>query len=148
MFNWWRRWRANRGRSIFTFWDGSQKRVVDPLTVWRALRADKNFDPERDLEGIRQDDEESLMVTLAAVRGAFSVRSFENGGLTEAETLALLAAFVSYIGEVKKNISPPPTSLPPTESGPSPGETESITKPNSDSTSTSTESSCVSPAPC
>jgi hypothetical protein len=145
MFNWLRRWKNNRNRAIFSFWDGSQNRAADPLTAWRALRAHKEFDPERDIEGIRQDNEESLNYTLAAVREAFGVKAFADGGLTEAETLALLVQFMGYIGQVKKNISPPQISPPSTEAGSS--ET-STTKPASGSTSTSIESSCVNQAPC
>lgn len=145
MFNWLKRRIHNRNRAIFSFWDGSKNRAVDPLSAWRALRSHKEFDPERDIEGIRQDDEESLNHTLAAVRESFGVKAFADGGLTEAETLALLAQFMAYIGQVKKNISPPQISPPSTEAGSSEAST---TKPDSACTSTSIESSCVSPIPC
>ena len=145
MLNWFRRWKNNRNRAIFSFWDGAKQRVIDPLTAWRALRAHPDFDPERDIEGIRQDDEQALSHTLAAVREAFGVKAFADGGLTEAETLALLAEFMAYIGAVKKNTSPPPISQPPTEARSSEAST---TKPDSDCTSTSDEPNCVNPAPC
>ena len=143
MLNWLKRWNNNRSRAIFRYWDGSKDIAADPLAVWRALRADHEFDAERDIPAIQLDDDTSIQVTINAVRRAFKLPAFEQGGLTEGECIALLYQFISYVGYVKKNTSPPPISPPVTEH---PSSEASITKPESDCTSTSSVPNSAEPA--
>lgn len=143
MLNWFKRWQNNRSRAIFRYWDGSNEASADPLAVWRAFRADPEFDAERDIPALQLDDDKSLAVTIAAVRRAFGLKALEQGGLTEGECIALLYQFIAYVGHVKKNTSQTPTSPPATEPTSSEG---SITKPESDCTSTSNAPNSAEPA--
>lgn len=137
MFGWFKRWRMNRGRAIFRFWDGQRDRAADPLVVFRALLEHPEFDWEKTPLLLEIDDPkisgDALRVTADAVRKAFGVRDLLDGGLTEGECTQLLIQFTAYIGALKKSTSSPPTSPDATE--PKPSE-RSTTKPSSDSGST------------
>ncbi len=123
MFTWFHRWRLNRHRAIFRFWDGRTYRRVDPLVAFRALREHPTFEIERDLTGHDAGQEDSTQACLAATRVAFGVVPFDGSGnlplgLTEAETIDLLATFGNWTQAVKKNISPSLTSSPITTAEP------------------------------
>lgn len=109
MLNWLRRWQANRRRAIFRYFDGQRQRGIDPLAATRAFHQHPTFNLERHLPGLDEGDAESIELTVKAMRDIFGIKPWEQGGLTEAETLNVLRDFDVYLDLVKKNGSPLPT---------------------------------------
>lgn len=137
MFGFIKRWRMNRGRAIFRFWDGSMDRAADPMVIYRALVEHPEFDWEKTPELIEIDDariaSDATRIEAAAVRQAFGVPSLAEGGLTEAECVQLLTQFTLWLGQKKSSSSPSPTLPAATEPKSS---DPSTTKPGLASTST------------
>lgn len=149
MFNWFRRWRHNRRRAIFQFWDGRTLRRVDPQVVWRALKNHPEFNIDRDLEFHDAGHDDATQLCIAATRAAFGVLEFDGrSGLTEDETIELLGNFGAWTAAVKKNISPPPISSPTsTPWPPKPADSWTAATSNSaDSSSIPTACDSVAPA--
>lgn len=140
-FGWLKKWRMNRGRAIFQFWDGKQDRAADPMVIHRALLAHSEFNWETTPALIDVDNDhissDALRVTADAARKAFGVPEFASGGLTESELLQLLVQFSLYLTSLKKSTNPPQILPAATESKPS---DPSTTKPESVSGSTCGES--------
>jgi hypothetical protein len=137
MIRWMRNWWRERNRKIFRFWDGARVRRVDPIVVFRALRLVKDFDLENDLTGIASGDDSACARAIAATRMVFGIQPWnEEDGLTEDETLDVLASFVLWWDELKKNSSPLPIS--PVATVPSPASSVS-------STADTTQSSACTP---
>jgi hypothetical protein len=134
MFAWLWNWRKNRERDIFRFWDGRENRRIDPLKAFRELRAHKTFNADEHLEALKTaDDEEAIAATVEAAHDVFGIKPLSEGGLTEAECIALVDVFYGYLEAVKKNSKTPPISL---ESTDQEFSDQSTTKPESDSSST------------
>lgn len=145
-------------RGLFIFWDGRRYRRVDPMVIARnlwAAQVAKEVSPGK-FEPMPFESLESLKLVKSAVgtkiqqgyaeiaeavREAFELRHFENGGLSENECQLLLARFEDYLGDVKKNGSNSPTGSDSTNASPD----GSATNSNSDSGSTSTDSVYVMP---
>ena len=137
-------------RAIYRYFDGRRWRRIDPLPVWRAIFTDAECRFEDDWPSSFEEDtppEERLQVLqrLAALsRRVFNVKPYHEGGLTEWELHSLLADFIGWMMELKKNTNPSPTPLPTTTSESSdPG--DSTTKPPSDSSSTAPEPDAAEP---
>lgn len=133
-------------RGIFRFWDGSRARGVDPLEILRGLYEIKGFDVESTPKLLEAPDQrtrlEATRDIAAAVRSVFLVPRLDNRGLTETECVELLADFLDYCEDLKKNIKETPTSQPSTASEPSPAPTvESLIAAGWGSRSTPTDSS-------
>lgn len=109
-----RRWAWRRRRAIFSFWDGSSQRSVDPMVVYRALQQHPRFNWSVHPVLIDTGDLDALNVTADAVRFAFDIPGFAFGGLTEAECVTLLTQFVVYLDALKKSGSPAPILPEPT----------------------------------
>lgn len=148
--------RRHERRDIFAYWDGQSQRQIDPLVAWRALWEDPDVDPKLDFQLATGLDEQGRAVdydpaaqdrVAALVRKIFDVQpwSEKTAGLTVNETFQLLWSFLRYINELKKKRGPTPTSSPPTESRPSDG--DSITPPESASSSIRNESTSDAPPP-
>ncbi len=105
---------ASSDRRIFTFWDGTQYRSVDPLPAWRSFKAAMGSDPETALRALYKRpvpgmvgpllerylaDKEAAAVKVAnAACQAFGVAEFADGaGLTEPERIALVRHFVEFM---------------------------------------------------
>jgi hypothetical protein len=127
-------------RRIFKFHDGQRKRSADPLAAWCCLHDDPAFVIDRDLRLVDAGDSAALKITTAAVRRAFNLKPWSetDGGMTEAECLALLATFMEYMNTLKKNSVGMQTSPLPLESNPL---AELTTNAESDSSKTSSEPS-------
>ena len=102
-------------RGLFCFWDGKRWRRSDPMVLARRLWSIDNFDQD---ESRRRTTDDAGAVKLQgfgeladAVRIAFVINDVDNGGLTDLECEQLLTRFESYLGDLKKNGSPGPTSL-------------------------------------
>lgn len=114
-----RRWFRGR-KQIFQFWDGSAWRYADPMVIVRGLQDHETFNWERHPVAVQLGDLEALAICAKAIRDVFHIVEFNGStgaGLTEQECLELLARFSAYLGGVKKNGSPSPTSSESTESG-------------------------------
>lgn len=154
MFRWLWEWVARvlfriQDRRIFSYWDGSRWRRIDPMLALRQLNAHPKY--RADLHPALADtgQEEAIDITLGAARDVFAVQAFDVetcAGLTQAETLGLMVDFAVYIGSLKKSTSPSPTLPPPTDL-PQPSEPDkSPTSCSAGSGSTGSESSSDRPA--
>jgi len=123
LLSWYWRWRRLRSRAIFLYFDGRWIRRADPIVIDRRLREDDQWswiddtrtigtsiDGLPDDGGIGKEIEAAQQRIVKAVRRAFSLPSFEQGGLGEQECLALLATFEDWTEALKKNGGPHPTS--------------------------------------
>lgn len=109
-------------RLIYTYWDGEKVNKADPMVLYRKLVA-KGPELEADMLAAKTTSKfavEGHMRMIATLRGVFAVKPFEEGGLTEQETLSLYDHFMDYCGVVKKNGSPSSTSAPETSPATSP----------------------------
>lgn len=115
MFGWLRRRQADRNRQIFRFWDGSQWRQCDPIETLIKLQSHSQYDYRIHPQMVDDGDKEAIAITCDAVRQAFGVSAFDDGGLTIDETLALLAGFCVYLDVLKKSTELPVILPLPTE---------------------------------
>ena len=150
MFSFFRRWRQNRRRMIYRFWDGQNFRRVDPIAVHLRLQSHPKFLVTRDLKLVDSGDREATEITAAAVCDCFEVQPYDTvtgRGLTVGERLGLLADFYFWIELQKKSIrhlqtsqsSTAPTS--PASNSP----TMSATPPSS---SCASDPTCAAPITC
>jgi len=107
---------ARRRRELFAYFDGRRLRRLDPLQVHIALELHPTFSWE-DFEMVRAGHADKTKVYLEAICDIFDVTLYTPDtwfGLTGAECLDILADFMEYCDEVKKNIDPGPTWRQPT----------------------------------
>lgn len=136
--------RSDRARNIFHFWDGQQERRADPMRVWSRFLVHPTFENEvhparAQLPG--KDGAEALLVVVDAVRDAFKIPAFEDGGLTDQECYDLFNRFGVWLAALKKNGSPSPTLPPSTVRRPCPN-----CPPQQTSTNGSSDSGKTQPA--
>ncbi len=105
VLNWLRRLIFNRHRAIFTYWDGTRLRAIDPIVAYRRLKSDPEFDDTVHLDRMEQGNLEALDVVLSATRRAFHLTEWTENqpGLTVFETRDLIVSFVLYLDALKKN---------------------------------------------
>ena len=94
-------------RKIYHYFDGETVVRADPMTLWQRLmsvRGDLSahmavaFSPsEAAPEAYAKVSEKARMI--------FALKTFEEGGLTQSETVNLLNHFWNYCDRVKKNTS-------------------------------------------
>ncbi len=101
--------------SIYHYWDGQKKVSADPMTLYKKLMS---VGPELAVDiqvanSTLVKNEDSIKANnslIRKIREIFSVKSYEEGGLTEAATANLLDHFLIYTEVVKKNSNPSLTS--------------------------------------
>jgi hypothetical protein len=128
-------------RNIFEFHDGTKDREVDPLEVGSVLEAECpeylelaetlvsepaiKLPPGGLTESVGNQKVEANQKLLAVTRKMFGVKPFSSvdgkrSGLTQEETLALLASFMKFMGgladEARPFVSSPPPGTPSTSS--------------------------------
>lgn len=134
-----RRPRGRRApRSVFEFFDGTAARTADPVAVWYALDEASGAKwqdwlrliaaepppppPGVDVKAtlgavaaLRESQRKATLDLVAAADRAFGVRGFDgSGGLTLVERVALVAAYLEYMGGLAGEAkSHPPTGSPP-----------------------------------
>jgi len=140
MFDFIRRWAFNRSRFIFSYWNGSKIVKADPMVLWRSLQQHADFS-EADFRLMKVDAlRDSLVHKLAnVVRDVFDIKSPDDGGLTELETLEVLRSFIEYTGFQKKSGEPMQTLQQPAADTSEGSTADRNTNDSSDSTSTATE---------
>lgn len=146
MLNW---FRPSRNKNIFRYWDGTKTVGIDPIQAFRALDAHPEFDFESIGMRVEMGDMDAIDICCRAAQDVFHVRPWsmidgKESGLSQHEILGLVARFLEYVVELKKNIALCPTSLLFTVPGTSP---PSPTSNSSDSGSTSTAPNSDSPGP-
>jgi len=111
-----------RRRQIFKFYDGIRSRTADPLHVWAMLQSDPKLEMERHVKELKspldQVSATALLVIEAAVRRAFEVPQFVDGGLTAQECVELLLAYDLWLADQKKTSNPSRISPQPMDSCP------------------------------
>ncbi len=136
-------------RRIYRYFNGDKEISADPMVLYKrvmdvgpSLSADIKVSASisRGARGAHA----SMVKTL---REIFSVKSLEEGGLTEQEVCDLFDHFMTYCDDLKKNSSQPATSPEATSpSGPSPSTEEKSPPTAGTSDSGSTEKgSCTGP---
>lgn len=111
-----RRWRRNRSRAVFRFFDGRRTRAVDPYAVWRHLDQHKTFKWEH-LEDTDAGDYDAANTTIDATREAFGIPEFDGGSgtLTSEEVMAIFLEFLEWSRAAKKKRGPGSISSLPTD---------------------------------
>jgi hypothetical protein len=140
-------------RSIYKYFDGEKLVSVDPMVLYKklqAVRPELNLDIKLANSVLLKWEEKSKAhnAMIKKIRDIFVLKSFEENGLTETESVELLDHFLVYCEGVKKNSSPSQTSQ--TETLPSSEcstEDPSDTSNSSESGSTESESSTAEQEP-
>lgn len=103
-------------RDIFTFWEGSKKRTVDPLKIWTKLWSVEDLDIEAEFKKAGAFELESTNSLIHLAREWFEIpdlsvseKTDENGvvkeeysGMTDLEVAEVLKKYVEYTNELKK----------------------------------------------
>lgn len=159
MFGWLWKWFAKREqmdlyspreRFIYRYLDGKTEVAADPAVLYRRMM-DVGPELSADITVGQSPSKrwrEAQENGIRKIRGIFSVKPFEEGGLTEGELYGLLDHFIQYCETVKKNSPPSPTSLPSTQEPPdSSSDAESVTSSSLVSGSTASVPFTAAPAP-
>lgn len=109
-------------RAIFSYHDGTRQRRADPLVIGRKLEescpdyldclatlADEvvPIPPSPVADSLQSQHADAERKLLAAVRCAFDVQPLtDDAGLSEAETVLLLAGFLEFMGGLAKDARP------------------------------------------
>lgn len=99
-------------QSIYRYWNGKKWTFADPIAVLRAINSDPIFSFDKHWIAAVQGDVNDVGIVAGAVYNAFNATPLDDNGngLTEAECVNLLADFLYYCEEVKKNTSSPQTT--------------------------------------
>ena len=115
-------------RLIFRCQVGRRELAYDPLAVHRRLLTEAGEDfladcelmateppPEMaELPDVQAARLKAMGSVLTAIRAAFDLPNFADGGLLDSECLYLFAQFGEFVAGLKKNTSTLPTSVKPT----------------------------------
>ncbi|MEM6798542.1 MAG: hypothetical protein AAF589_03425 [Planctomycetota bacterium] len=113
LFNVYRRWRADRRRLIFKYWDGTRRRRADPYRLYRAMQDHPtfNFSDPATMDLVAEGCEPEFSDCVAALGDVFDCRSLdESGGLTAYELLGLLTNYNRFCEESESFLDGGPTS--------------------------------------
>ncbi len=157
IWNWFKKFTSDeddiyrpKERLIYSYHDGKELRKADPMTLYKRLLA-KGPELGVDMKVMASPLKEAPQAHerfLDKIRDVFAVKRYEEGGLTEVETLDLFDHFLEYAERLKKKGSPPPTLLTVTPDPSASSPVENPTTPNtSDSGLTANVPSIVSPPP-
>lgn len=151
-------------REIFTYFDGEKIRYADPIACWRSIWNHPTIDLAHEFkvtanpkmaDGERPYTKEEMFAAEDRIRelmrDVFKLKpwSEESPGLTVGETDNLLTAFMAYVTDIKKKLSPSVTTsqaLESMEPRASTDSTEFPTNTSADSGSTAIESSAAEPS--
>ncbi len=98
-------------RLIYQYFDGKQIVHADPITLYKRL-ADVGTDLSMDIiesESPMKGAAEAREKVLTKIKWIFSVKSYEDGGLTFVELYGLFEHFMLYTQQIKKNLKRSPT---------------------------------------
>lgn len=99
-------------RQIYSYWNGTDVIEADPMTLFRKIM---DVGPELAVDvkladSISKDAAAGFSGMVTKSRTVFGIKSFEEGGLTENESVQLLDNFLGWCQEQKKNMNPTPTA--------------------------------------
>lgn len=135
-------------RWIYAFWDGQQDRKVDPLPLYKAVvsKGPSLSIDMRVADSPSKDNVKAHTALINQLREIFSVKPFEDGGLTERETEDLFYNFWDFCAERKNECSP--TSIPAADQLPNTGSTSGENQPTANGSGFgSTEDATVTSKP-
>jgi hypothetical protein len=136
MLTWFYRWRFNRSRQLFKYWNGQQHVKADPIVIYRDLQTNENWDQDKDIQGHLKGRDESTIKCVKVSREVFHLKTWDGTeGLSEDESLSILAQFMNYTDYLKKSTSGSQISPESTEQPPESSEPSTTTKWPADSTS-------------
>lgn len=116
MFIWirdrYRRWRRQKARNVFRFFDGTRTRAVDPYAVYVALETHSKFRWDM-ADAIVAGKREETEIGVAAAAEVFGLKRLrvDEDGLTDGEIVEILESFARYAFHAKKKYSLLSTSL-------------------------------------
>ncbi len=137
-------------RQIYHYHNGKEEIHADPMILYKAMM---KVGPELSIDmkvatSASKDAEKAHDSLIKKIRGIFSLKSLEEGGLTENESIDLLDHFLIYTEVLKKNSSPLVTSPMVTSHPSSPSSAEKpTTLSSSECGSTDKEPSTAGPMP-
>lgn len=103
-------------RQIYQFTDGETIKSVDPIEAYLSM-LDCGLDWESELESLAAGNHKNMRAIVDAARKAFGVSVFESKddgtceGFTDAQVIALMEDFATYLSGLKKTPDPSQTSL-------------------------------------
>ncbi len=117
-----------REREIYSYFDGTTRRVADPLAISRALITAPEVDWDTDLKliatilggpesvppAVIKAAMQATGRVVGAIRYAFGIKPLWEGGLTDVELLELRGDFAMWMEEIKKKVNQQPISQPAT----------------------------------
>ncbi len=95
-------------RGLYSYWDGEKLVQADPIVVYKRMMA---VAPELNTSikvanSLSKDAVKAHGEMIDKIRTVFLIKPFEEGGLTELQTVMLFDHFLTFVGRVKKNSSP------------------------------------------
>lgn len=97
-----------REQLIYHYWDGQKMRSVDPVKVYKKM-AEVGQELSANIRVSTSPSKGAAKAyesVVKSIRGIFDLQSFEEGGLTEIDTVGLLDHFLIFCGRLKKNTNP------------------------------------------
>jgi hypothetical protein len=137
-------------RCIYRYHDGRRWVRADPIRIQRELLTDPDLSLETDLKLAMAETPETAAAVgrvVNAVRRAFRVTSFADGGLLDTECIELLGHFAAFLQELKKKVGFWPTSATPTAPASSAGDSLTPSGPASCSTGSGSPAGAALPSP-
>lgn len=107
-------------KQIFRYFDGKKERGADPIKTFRAILSHPKFNLQEHMASLMDDgpsadtavQTEASQIAVDSVREIFGLTGWSEDtpdGLTEIETLEVLADFIIYMDGLKKNGNGQPT---------------------------------------
>lgn len=99
-------------RLLYKYFDGMKTITADPMVLYRRLM-EKGTDLSLDMQvasSMSKDRFKARVSMIEKIRFIFSIKSLEEGGLTEAECENLIDHFVSWCENLKKKLNQSQTS--------------------------------------
>lgn len=121
-------------RAIYSYFNGQEVLRIDPITLYKKLM---EIGPELDIDikvanSESKDAAKAQAKVIERIRWVFSVKSLEEGGLTEDETAGLLDHYLRFTDQVKKNLNYLGTSWAPSVASEPPLAANPVTSNSSD----------------
>ncbi len=149
MLRWLKSWllrrRSQADRLVYPYYDGKQVRMGDPFQLWRGMvnHSKLNMDTMLEAVDIGQEPETTIAVeAITEVFGLSRLDTYTGIGLTDGQVLDVLLDISNYFDELKKKHSRGQTLSSPTVS-----EFSNSQVPQSEPTSSSSDSTPASSEP-
>lgn len=97
-------------RLIYHYWDGQRMVSVDPMELFKKLIdvAPKVYVDAKVVKFGMKDAPAKQKELIESVRGMFGIKPYDQGGLTETESMELFYHFLEFTERIKKNSSQSP----------------------------------------